>query len=229
MPRSIRPAGASAGQSAHQGPPSPGNPEYNGQTGQGNGSFGPNVRGGRDLDAGPRNNGGPGANSPMSSEFAQLMEEPAGGDSHGRRASDNPNVEGRHLALDADSWQAAEFMRGGGWSVISMGGGERQRSGMNAHRGVLHPEEHVDADVLRGMVEAELGFSYEQVRSVYRRGRLSAATRELRGRIDARVLALSRSGANIALLGRALGFHVNESGACEALNNALARARKEEL
>ena len=95
------------------------------------------------------------------------------------------------------------------------------------HRGVLRPDEYVDEAALRGLVEQELGFTYEQVRSVYRQGRLSAEQRELRGQIDARVLALSCAGANIALLGRALGFHVNDAGACEALNNALARARKE--
>jgi len=92
----------------------------------------------------------------MESEFAQLMEEPPGGGNNGRRASTNPEVEGRQLPLGTDEWQAAEFMREGGWTVISMGGGERQRSGMNAHRGVLHPEEHVDADALRPLFE-EIG------------------------------------------------------------------------
>lgn len=154
------------------------------------------------------------------------MEEPAGGPNHGRRSSTNPEVEGRHLPLGADDWAAAEFMRSGGWTVARVK--DPHASGMTGHRGALHPDEHVDPDALRPMVEEALGFTYEDVHSVYRRGRLSDATRELRGRIDARVLALSRSGANVALLGRVLGFHVNEAGACEALNNALARARAKE-
>jgi len=164
----------------------------------------------------------------MSSEFAQLVEEPPGGANAGRRASTNPEVEGRHLSLGVADAQAAEFLRNGGWSVISMGGGERQRSGMNAHRGVLHPEEHVDHEALRPLVEDELGFTIEEVRAVYRQGPLSHDQRQLRGAIDARVLALSRSGANVALLGAALGFPVKTNGNCRAMENALARARAKE-
>lgn len=133
------------------------------------------------------------------------------------------NATGRRVADPVE----ADFLNAGGWRVVSIKAGDEE-GGVTSHRGVLHPDEHVDLDVLRGLVERELGFSYEQVRSVYRQGRLSATQRELRGAIDARVLALSLSGGNVAELGRVLGFHVNESGACEALNNALARARKEQ-
>lgn len=162
------------------------------------------------------------------------MREPAHGPNYGRRASDNPEAEGRHLPLGADDWQAAEFMRAGGWTVVDTSRGSggatagARDAGMTAHRGVLHPEEYVDPDTLRALVERELGFSYEQVRSVYRQGRLSADQRELRGQIDARLLALSRAGGNLALLGRALGFKVERDSHCEPMDNAVARARAAE-
>jgi hypothetical protein len=161
--------------------------------------------------------------------LAELMEEPAGGGNRGRRASDHPSLEGRHLPLDADSWQAAEFLRGGGWTIITSGGGERQRSGMTSdaanQHAVLHPDEYVSPEALRELVERELGFTYDQIHSVYRQGRLSDGQRELRTRIDARLLALSRAGANMALLGRTLGFAVKEDSHCRAIENALTRAR----
>ena len=114
-----------------------------------------------------------------------------------------------------------------GWSVVSIKGGDEE-GGVTSHRGVLHPDEYVDSDTLRVLVERELGFTYEQVRSVYRQGPLSADQRELRGHIDARLLALSRSGGHMAELGRALGFDVKANGNCRAIENALTRAREEE-
>lgn len=170
----------------------------------------------------------------MSDELAQLMQEPAGGDNHGRRASTNPEVEGRHLPLDADEWQASEFMRGNGWNVVETSRGSggstfgARDAGMSAHRGVVHSDEYVDTEALRPMVEFELGFTYEQVRSVYRQGLLSAEQRELRGCIDARLLSLSRAGTNLALLGRLLGFPVKDNGNCRVMENALTRARAKE-
>jgi len=121
----------------------------------------------------------------------------------------------------------ADFLNAGGWRVVSIKGGDEE-GGVTSHRGVLHPDEYVDADVLRGLVERELGFSYEQIRSVYRQGPLSATQRELRACIDARLLALSRAGAHMAELGRALGFPIKDDGHCRVMENALARAREEE-
>jgi hypothetical protein len=118
---------------------------------------------------------------------------------------------------------AVDFLHGGGWHVADGPG----KGGLTAHRGVLHPEEWEWLERLRlmPMVEAELGFTIAELRSVYRQGRLSAAQRELRGRIDARLLALSCSGGNMALLGHLLGFYVH-NGHCKAITNALARARQ---
>ena len=178
-----------------------------------------------DNGAAPLKNPGLGANSPMS-ELAQLMQEPAHGPNSGRRASDNPEREGQHVPLGAEDWQAAEFMRAGGWSIVHAKDGAR--AGVSAHRGATHPDEYVDPAVLRGLVEHELGFTYEQVRSVYRQGPLSADQRELRARIDARLLALSRAGGNLAELGRALGFKVERDSHCEPMDNAVARAQAAE-
>ncbi len=118
-----------------------------------------------------------------------------------------------------------------GWHVVSIKGGDEE-GGITSHRGVLHPDEYVDHDVLRAAVEAELGFTHDEVHSVYRQGRLSKEQGELRARIDARLLALSRAGANTTLLGRLLGFGVvapEHGGRCPTIVNALARARAAEL
>lgn len=200
-----------------------------GTSSPGDGFYNTSVR----LDNRPRegaalNTPGPGANSPMRSELAHLMEEVPGGPNSGRRASSNPEVEGRHLPLGTDEAQAADFLREGGWGIITGAGGERQRAGMTAHRGVTSSDEYVDADALRPLVEAALGFTYDEVRSVYRQGRLSNEQRELRGSIDARLLALSRSGGNLTELGRALGFYVDEYGNCDVVKAAVARAKTEE-
>jgi hypothetical protein len=97
--------------------------------------------------------------------------------------------------------------------------------GITSHRGVLQPGEYVDPDVLRKAVEEELGYTYEQIRSVYRQGPMSPEKRKLRGVIDARMLALRRSGANMTELGRAIGFPIKASGQCAVLSNAIARAK----
>jgi hypothetical protein len=169
------------------------------------------------------------------SELAQLMEEPAGGPNNGRRASDNPNAEGRHLPLGVSEWQARDMLQAKGWGVIHAKDGARE--GIHAHRGVLHEDEYVDTEALRPALEAELGFTVDEVRSVYARkakgGPLPHSLRELRGRIDARVLALSRSGGNLLLLARVLGLSVkpgDDKGgpSCDSIERAMARARREE-
>lgn len=114
-----------------------------------------------------------------------------------------------------------DFMAAGGWSVIHAGSG----NGLVAHRGLLHPDEYVDAATLRSLVEARLGFTYEEVRSVYCQGPKSAAQMEQRSRIDARLLGVAEAGGNMTELGRALGFAIKENGNCRTLGNALARAR----
>lgn len=116
----------------------------------------------------------------------------------------------------------------GGWQVVSIKGGNEE-GGVTSHRGVLHPDEYVDEEVLRAAVEAELGFTYDDVHSVFRQGRLSASQGELRAQLDARLLALSRSGANMLELARLLGLAVDEDRGCQTLTRSLRRARAAEL
>lgn len=158
-------------------------------------------------------------------------------------ADDAADVDVTEAYCDADfdgsaaaqrSLEALGFLTDGGWTAVDTTRGTARDTGftpgardagMTSHRGVLHPDEYVDNAELRLLVEAAFGFTFDQVRSVYRQGRLSDEARALRSAIDARLLGVADAGGNVAALGRVFGFHVNESGACAALNNALARAR----
>jgi len=114
--------------------------------------------------------------------------------------------------------QADEFWDG--FSIVSIGNEDVNDAGMVAHRGVLHEDEYVDEPLLKLMIERRLGFTYEQIRSVYRSGPLAADARQLRAKIDARLLALSRSGGVMTLLAEALGL------GDATIERALARARE---
>jgi hypothetical protein len=61
-----------------------------------------------------------------------------------------------------------------GWSVVSTA---RGGSGMTSHRGVLYPAEYVNMAELVPAVEARLGFTVGELRTVYRQGRKSVARR----------------------------------------------------
>jgi len=164
------------------------------------------------------------------------MQEPAGGANHGRRAHEGPSgasaeirsefagrTDGRFMEpLGASDWQAAEYLRNTGWTVARVK--DPTAAGMTGHRGALHEDEYVDTAVVEAIVERELGYDLEQLHSVYSTGgRIPSARRELRDRIDARLLALSRSGANMDLFGRVTGLNPS------TLDRALARARAEEV
>jgi hypothetical protein len=116
--------------------------------------------------------------------------------------------------------EAREFMRtSDGWRVVSgRNGGGSDRCGLVAHRGVLHPDEYVDHNALRGMVERELGFTMAQLETVYRQGRKTQTVRSLRARIDVRLRAIRRAGGNLELLARVTGIDRKTIG------RALARA-----
>ena len=76
------------------------------------------------------------------------------------------------------------------------------------------------------LLEDRLGFGVDEVRSVYRRGRLTVEQLELRSRVDARLLELSEAGVHLGALGSALGYKVRDNGGPpDALTRALARAR----
>jgi hypothetical protein len=96
-------------------------------------------------------------------------------------------------------------------------------AGMVAHRGVLHPDEFVDTVELGTLVEETIGFSLIDIRDAYRQGPKTAAVRERRERIDARLLALSRSGGSLATMAALLGL--NE----KTIDRALVRARDRDV
>jgi phage terminase small subunit len=101
-----------------------------------------------------------------------------------------------------------EWLQRGGWHAVKG----------TAHRGVLHPDEYLDEEAVRAMFERELGFTVAQVRSVHRQGRTSKAQRELRTRVDARLLAISRAGGNMTALAGVVGLQP------KSLQRALSRA-----
>lgn len=148
-------------------------------------------------------------------DYASLMEEPSGGHNHGRMDGNT---------LDTDESVAFGFRFDGGWHVADIRSNKDEAGGLVSHRGVLAPAEYVDPDVLRPMVEEALGFTVDDVTSVYTsRGRFRNDLRQLRARIDARLLALSRSGGNMAALARSLGINPR------TMERALARARAAEV
>jgi len=136
----------------------------------------------------------------------------------------------------ADEAEAHGFLVDGGWHIVEPTKGNERGGGTFSHRGILQGDEHVDIDALHLTVERELGFTTEQVQSVYRSsiGRwMTDEQRELRGQIDARLLALSRAGGNMMALARIFGWHIRPASAnggesCHALENALARAESDE-
>lgn len=106
-----------------------------------------------------------------------------------------------------------------GWSIVSPAWGDH--GGLRAHRGTLHPDEYVDRGRLVALLEEELGYTLTQLHSVYSTGgRIPNSRRELRGRIDARLLALATAGGNMTMFARVTGL--NET----TLDRALVRARR---
>lgn len=107
-----------------------------------------------------------------------------------------------------------------GWRVVSPDHGDR--CGMVAHRGVLHADEYVNRARLLTAVQHRLGFTLAELHDVYCQGRKSQAQRELRARIDARLLELAHVGGNLSMLGRIVGVHPH------TFSRALARAKAAE-
>lgn len=112
--------------------------------------------------------------------------------------------------------------RADGWSVVHVRDNSEDNGGVTTHRGVLHPDEYVDEDLLRRMVEEEFGYTHEQIESVYSVKKLKTDQRQLRDAIDARMLALRRSGANMFQFAEAIGLNQR------TMNRALVRAEASE-
>lgn len=138
-------------------------------------------------------------------------------------AGGNGNSPTRPVHRPAGADTTRHCLNEGDWTVAYPGG--RQDGGMVAHRGVVHPDEYVDAAALKAAVCERLGFTATEIRAVYRQGPLSPEARTLRDRIDLRLLELSESGGLMVELGRALGWAVKDNGSCRIMENALGRAR----
>jgi hypothetical protein len=114
--------------------------------------------------------------------------------------------------------EARDFMHGrDAWRTVSVRSGDR--CGMTAHRGVLYPGEYVSTAALVPLVEERLGFTVDELRTVYRQGPKSARQVELRSRIDARLLELRNAGGNLESLARVTGIER------KVIGRAMARAR----
>lgn len=164
-----------------------------------------------------------------SAHWPEIDEQRVPGDSpvEGEDGWDDPEQAARDL-------ESQGFLLDGGWHAVTRYEGGSRDGGMTTHRGVLRGDEYVDVEALRAAVERELGFTYEQVRSVYRQGPLTDEQRELRGKIDARLLALSRAGGELNVLARALGMQVKTNrskgdSSCWVMERAIARARAAEV
>lgn len=105
-----------------------------------------------------------------------------------------------------------------GFTIV--GGNAWGDAGIVSHRTVLHEDEYVDAETLADQIEQEFGYTTEEVAAVYRQGPKTATQREFRTHIDARLLALSLSGASMVAVGKALGLTE------KTIERALARARE---
>ena len=171
-------------------------------------------------------------------EIEELMSEAPHGANHGRRAAvvysgdsgDDETAGAERLdpgvtptANARNTRPRVDMSRPQMAGVFAEGGYQLERG--TAHRGILFEGEYVDRAALLEAVEYELGFTRAQVLSVYRQGKLSDDQSELRAAIDARMLALSRSGAEMTTLGRILGLVVDAQRHCRAIANALERAR----
>jgi hypothetical protein len=154
-------------------------------------------------------------------DLQEIMSEAPGGDNHGVATdawvdeSGAPRVTRRDLSHRLASLDQRGLETVGSRFGIVSG---REEGGLVAHRGVLHPDEYVDTLALREDILAELGVTYPEFTGAYKSGRPAAEQRELREKIDARLLALSRAGTNLARLAEGLG--VSE----KLLDRALRRA-----
>lgn len=164
-------------------------------------------------------------------DLEALMEEPPGGLNYGRTWLAPEGEEPRALPLSVEDAQAAEFLsaeHGGGWTIVHIAQSPED-TGMTAHRGVVHPDEHIDWERVRALVEDNLGCPLAEIEEVYCAGKPTAIRARARAVIDARLLALSRAGGNMLALARILGWAIDEERSdCRMMRRALERARAAE-
>ena len=159
----------------------------------------------------------------MTEDYAEIMSDPPGGSAHGSRAGDSRTDEGRtrkHRSRPlAESALQVEQLDG--YSILDPS--RLHDAGMTAHRGDLDVDAYIDPAEIQAAVEESLGFTYEEVSSAYKQGPTSAAVRQLRDKIDSRLLALSRARGNMTVLANALGLSE------KTVDRALARGRTVEI
>jgi hypothetical protein len=158
----------------------------------------------------------------LNDDIRSLMEEAPGGENHGFEMDsysddrEGPQVTRRDLAGRLAKLDQGYAPDGSPFGVVT----GKEEGGLVAHRGVLHPDEYVDFFALRAEVEAEFGFSYSEVAMAYRSGRPTVEQRQMREKIDARLLALSRARGNMTEFAKILD--IDE----KTLDRALRRARE---
>lgn len=172
-------------------------------------------------------------------EISETMQETPNGENYGRAQVQGDDGEWGLFPLDVAGWQAADVLTdegatsgdpapfGSGYGIIDPTRGQSvvgsygaTDMGLTAHRGVLHGDEYVDFFALREQVEAEFGYTYAAIAATYKNGRPTAEQRQQREEIDARMLALSRAGGNMAEFAKAVGLSE------KTVDRALARARE---
>src|SRR5690242_8755988 len=117
------------------------------------------------------------------SELVEVMQEPPDG-AAGSGRSARVLSSGENDAMNR-RWRDLAPM---GWP------GPREFWGVEratAHRGILHPSEHIDLEALTEKVEQLLGFTADEVREAFAPGRPTSERLELRARVDARLLTIA--------------------------------------
>ncbi len=110
-----------------------------------------------------------------------------------------------HPTRKPDSELLAQLPEGG-YTVVQPARGGKERTGARAHRGVIQEDEHVDHELLIGMLEEELGYSFEEARLAFDP---LAYVEEVPNyyAIRDRMVEIHEAGGNISLLADVLGIN----------------------
>jgi hypothetical protein len=161
--------------------------------------------------------------------FEALVQEPPGGESHGRSARNGlPSEDGDDQSHDYLTHNGVDF-RAGGFQTI--GEGAFHEHGMIAHRGILSRWEHdnLDWDEVGAAVADELGSTLAEVDRLYNgRGPIASHLRDRKLELDEKLLQAVEAGSSASALAHALGWEVRKTPTgveCRKMTRALARAR----
>lgn len=187
-----------------------------------------------------------------SQEVVQAMTETPASGNFGRRAStlnyresdqhDGLQAPVEHRFLSSEKWEAVNFLRGGGATIV-----HRTELHLHGARGyapgewqrLLSPTESEDLDraAVRAQVLEELGFTEDELSLLDKSGRPSPEIKALRARFDERLLQVveanggtdrpGKNGSGTTHLATALGWPIDtaRTGHCSRLSRSLKRAR----